>query len=284
MLDVNHVSFRYRQAAADTLHDLHFQVAAGEIFGFLGPSGAGKSTTQKILIRLAHQYRGTVTVNGRDLRAWGQDYYRLIGVSFEAPNHYLRLTARENLDYFASLYGGATEAPDTLLEEVGLADAAAMPVAQFSKGMKNRLNLARSLLHRPQLLFLDEPTSGLDPVSAARIKQVIAARRAAGTTVFLTTHSMTLADELCDRVALLVDGRIAALDQPAALRRRYGTRRLAVTARTAGGLQEFAFPLDGLGDNAAFQQLLREATIETMHSCESTLEQVFLQITGKGLA
>jgi fluoroquinolone transport system ATP-binding protein len=284
MLEVNHLSFRYQQAAEDTLHDLSFSIAAGEIFGFLGPSGAGKSTTQKILIRLARNYRGTINVGGRDLRRWGQQYFGLIGVSFEAPNHYLRLTARENLRYFAGLYDGPTEQPDSLLAEVGLADAADVPVAQFSKGMKNRLNLARSLLHRPQLLFLDEPTSGLDPINAASVKQLIQRRRAAGTTVFLTTHSMSLADELCDRVAFLVDGRIGALDQPAALRRQYGTRTLSVSARTSAGLQQFDFPLDGLAENAGFQQLLRDHTIETMHSQESTLEQVFLQVTGRNLA
>lgn len=284
MLTVHDLSFRYRQAAEDTLHGLQFSVAPGEIFGFLGPSGAGKSTTQKILIRLARNYRGSVTVQGRDLRDWGQEYYALIGVSFEAPNHYLRLTARENLRYFAGLYGGVSEDPIQLLEELGLADAADLPVARFSKGMKNRLNLARSLLHRPQLLFLDEPTSGLDPISAARVKQLIERRRAAGTTVFLTTHSMALADELCDRVALLVDGRIAALDQPAVLRRQYGSRTLSVTARDADGLRQCEFPLDGLADNTAFQQLLRETTIETMHSRESTLEQVFLAVTGRNLA
>ena len=139
---------------------LDFQIKCGEVFGFLGPSGAGKSTTQRILIRLLDGYRGDVRVLRRELSEWGQDYYEHVGVAFEFPNHFLKLTALENLAYFRSLYSGKTEDPRALLEAVGLGDSVDMPVSHFSKGMKTRLSVARAILHNPELLFLDEPTGG----------------------------------------------------------------------------------------------------------------------------
>jgi fluoroquinolone transport system ATP-binding protein len=258
-------------------------VERGQIFGFLGPSGAGKSTTQNVLIRLLDGYEGSIVVLGRDLRAWDKNYYRRIGVAFEAPNHYLKLTARENLRLFAGLYGAA-ESPGGLLERVGLAGDADKPVSEFSKGMRGRLTLARALLHRPELLFLDEPTAGLDPVTARRIRHVIRSARDAGATVFLTTHDMTTADELCDRVAFLVDGEIAALDTPRALRLAYGQRVVRVEAMRDGRSTAQEFPLEGVGSNTEFLGLLRSGSIETIHTLETTLEDVFVQVTGRALA
>jgi fluoroquinolone transport system ATP-binding protein len=204
IIETNSFHFSYPGAVRPAVRNLTFAVERGEIFGFLGPSGAGKSTTQNVLIRLLDGYEGAIAVLGRDLRAWGQSYYRRIGVAFEAPNHYLKLTARENLHLFAGLYG-TTESPNVLLARVGLESDADKRVSEFSKGMRGRLTLACALLHRPELLFLDEPTAGLDPVTARRIRQVVRSARDAGATVFLTT------DELCDRVAFLVDGAIAGV-------------------------------------------------------------------------
>jgi len=259
-------------------------VERGEIFGFLGPSGAGKSTTQNVLIRLLDGYEGTITVLGRDLRAWDRDYYRRIGVAFEAPNHYLKLTAHENLRFFAGLHGGHTADPGGLLDRVGLAEDADKRVGEFSKGMRGRLTLARALLHRPELLFLDEPTAGLDPVTARRIRQVIREARDAGATIFLTTHDMATADELCDRVAFLVDGGIAALDAPRALRLAYGRRVVRVEAMRDGTRAVREFALDGLADDPDFQTLLRSGDVETIHTLETTLEDVFVRVTGRRLA
>ncbi|HEV2668736.1 MAG TPA: ABC transporter ATP-binding protein, partial [Blastocatellia bacterium] len=197
MITVENLSFNYPKTVEPALRGLSFGISRGEIFGFLGPSGAGKSTTQKILIGLLKDYQGQVSVLGKDLKDWRADYYERIGVSFEAPNHYLKLTALENLRYFAALYGDATQEPRGLIERVGLGADGDKPVSQFSKGMKNRLNVARALLHDPELLFLDEPTTGLDPVNARLIKELIEEQRSAGKTVFLTTHNMTVADELC---------------------------------------------------------------------------------------
>lgn len=284
MIDVQDLNFTYVGEGKRALNDINFTVAQGEIFGFLGPSGAGKSTTQKILIGLLRGYEGKVSVMGRELNAWGADYYEQVGVSFEMPNHYLKLTALENLRYFRSLYSGATESAETVLEWVGLAEDGDKRVGEFSKGMRNRLNVARSLLNKPKLLFLDEPTSGLDPVNARRIKEVIQRVRDNGTTVFLTTHNMSVADELCDRVAFLLDGQINLIETPRALKLRYGRRIVQVEFGLNGARDCSEFPLDGLGENVAFFDLLRGQPVQTIHTQETTLEQVFIDVTGRSLA
>lgn len=285
MITVTNLTYTYPGAKTETLHGLNFAVAEREIFGFLGPSGAGKSTTQKLLIGLLQKYGGMINVMGRELSTWGQEYYEHIGVSFELPNHYLKLTALENLHYFRSLYSGETLDPLEVLTWVGLQEDADKKVAEFSKGMKIRLNVARSLLHKPQVLFLDEPTSGLDPVNARKIKNLILELRSRGATVFVTTHDMMVADELCDRVAFITDGEISLIDTPTVLKRRYGKRLVQVEYLNGDqvGMQQ-TFPLDDLGENEAFYQLLKSATrLETIHTQETTLENIFIEVTGKEL-
>jgi fluoroquinolone transport system ATP-binding protein len=189
MIEVRNLQFVYAGTTQSALKGISFAIERGEIFGLLGPSGAGKSTTQKILIGLLKDYQGTVRVLGKDLKMWQSEYYEQIGVSFELPNHYLKLTALENLRYFQSLYSGVTDSPQQVLEMVDLAEDGDKRVSQFSKGMRIRLNVARSLLNKPKVLFLDEPTAGLDPVNAQRIKELIQRKKADGTTIFLTTHN-----------------------------------------------------------------------------------------------
>jgi len=285
MITVEHLDFTYEGASQRVLRGLDFEIRRGEIFGFLGPSGAGKSTTQNILIGLLRGYRGSVSILGRELSDWGPDYHERIGVSFELPNHYLKLSARENLRYFRSLYGGDTEDPDDLLDVLGLGDSRNVRVEHFSKGMKARLNFARSLLPKPELLFLDEPTGGLDPGNARRVKDIIRQRRDAGTTVFVTTHNMTDADELCDRVAFLVDGVIALIDRPRTLKLGYGERVVDVEFfdHDGDGVSSRQFALDGLGQDQEFLRLIRDHRVRTIHSRETTLERVFLQVTGQEL-
>lgn len=283
MIEVRELSYRYPGTSAPAISGLSFCVEPGEVFGFLGPSGAGKSTTQKILIKLLTGYSGQVRAFGRDLAAWGADYYERVGVAFELPNHFQRLSARRNLAYFGALYSRPTRPIDELLGLLGLADDADTPVERFSKGMQTRLSVARALLHQPDLLFLDEPTSGLDPMSARLVKDLICAQRDAGRTVLLTTHNMELASELCDRVALIVDGQIAQIDTPRALRLRYGAPQVLVEYLN-GTVHSAEFPLAGLAANAEFQRLLRDTTVQTIHSREATLEDVFIAVTGRGLA
>jgi len=222
-------------------------------------------------------------VLGADLASRADDFYERIGVSFEFPNHFLKLTARENLTYFAALYSRPTLSPQDLLELVGLGADGDMTVSQYSKGMKNRLSIARALLHEPELLFLDEPTAGLDPINARRVRDIIRAQQAEGKTVFLTTHDMAVADELCDRVAFIIDGAIRIIDCPRDLKLRYGRARVAVEYLDKKQLQRREFPLPGLGEDADYFALLRDFQIETMHSQEATLEEVFVAITGQGL-
>lgn len=283
MIRAEQLRFRYPGSEAATLHGLDFDVREGEIFGFLGPSGAGKSTTQKILTRLLSGYHGTLEVMGRPLAEWDRSYHARVGVSFELPNHYGKLSARENLAYFRALYAGPTESPEAVMELVGLSEHLDKPVAAFSKGMKIRLNVARSLLCKPQLWFLDEPTSGLDPVNALEIRKLVLAKRAEGVTVLLTTHDMHVAAALCDRVAFIVDGRLIECDRPSSLTRRYGRREVAVTHGSSEAPVTDTFPLDGIGDNPDFLRTLRASTPLSIHSQETTLEDVFVQVTGRGL-
>jgi fluoroquinolone transport system ATP-binding protein len=285
MISVKNLTYTYPGAAKETLHGLNFEIAQGEIFGFLGPSGAGKSTTQNILIGLLKVYGGAVQVMEQEVNRWGQDLYEHIGISFEMPNHYLKLTALENLNHFGSLYGGETYDPMEILDWVGLQEDANKKVEAFSKGMKGRLNVARSLINKPKLLFLDEPTNGLDPVNARNIKDLILELRSRGTTVFVTTHDMMVADELCDRVAFITAGRISVIDAPSALKKQYGQRLVRVEYRNSSQETHFQeFPLDGLGEDAKFMALLRSGRrLETIHTQETTLDNIFIQVTGQEL-
>ena len=283
VVETEALSYTYAGGVAPAVKGLGFSVTEGEIFGFLGPSGAGKSTTQKILIGLLRGYQGHVRLLGKELSTWGSEIYEHIGVGFEMPNHYLKLTARENLDYFRALYNGETEDPAHLLDLVGLGADAHTRVAAFSKGMRMRLNFARALLNRPELLFLDEPTTGLDPVNARKIKDVILRLKSEGRTVFLTTHNMTDADELCDRVGFIVDGAVNLIEAPKALKFQHGERKVRVEYRVDGQVEPRDFPLDGIGENTEFTTLLKTRDIETIHTMETTLEHVFIAVTGRAL-
>ncbi len=283
IIDVQNVSFTYPRRDKPAVRDISFSIYQGTIFGFLGPSGAGKSTTQKVLIKLLSGYHGSIRILGRELTEWETDYYNHIGVSFELPNHYQKLTALENLAFFRSLYAGATQDPRHLLNLVGLGQDADRKVSQFSKGMQMRLTFARALINEPEIIFLDEPTSGLDPGNARQIRDLILDLKAQGRTLFLTTHDMTVADALCDQVAFIVDGQIAAIDSPRSLKLQYGSRQVRVDYGEAGSTQHQTFELDTLGYNQAFLNLLQSHRIETIHSEESTLEDVFITITGRSL-
>ena len=278
-IEVEQLRVRYPGAARDAVDGISFQVRAGEVFGLLGPNGAGKSTTQQVLTGQLTGHRGRVEVLGRPVGDWGAALYQRIGVGFELPAAFPKLTARENLAAFAGLYRGGTLRPAEALELVGLAGAADQRVGSLSKGMKLRLNLARALLHRPELLILDEPTSGLDPGHAGQVHQVLRAHAAAGRTVLLASHDMATVEELCDRVAFLLAGRIAAIDTPRALRLAHGQRRVVVEHRVGGALLRAEFPLTEPTD-PGLVALLAGAAVETIHTREASLREVFLAVTG----
>lgn len=280
MLSVSHLTFQYPRSQAKVLKDLTFSIDQGEVFGFLGPSGSGKSTTQQILYKQLTSFEGEVEVAGKPIQDWNRDFFQKIGVCFELPNHYLKLTARENLSYFSAFYDGETGDIDEWLDKVGLLPDADKRVAEFSKGMKVRLNFIRAVIHQPELLFLDEPTSGLDPVNAKIIKDLIREEQQKGTTIFLTTHNMYDADQLCDRVALLHEGAMVAQDNPTHLKLQHGKSTVSVTTKDG---TESTFDLMGLATNSAFQKILSADGIQTIHSQEATLEDVFIKITGEQL-
>lgn len=282
MFKVEDLRFRYPKNDADVINGINFEIKKGEIFGFLGPSGAGKSTTQKILIKILEDFRGTISYNGKDIKEFRDDFYESIGVSFEMPIHFSKMTAMENIEFFLKLYKNNADVEE-LMKRVGLWEHRDMMVGEFSKGMKIRLNIVRALLNKPEMLFLDEPTNGLDPANAQILKDMIKEFREAGGTVFITSHIMSDIDQLCDRVAFIVEGEIKEMDSPRNLKIRYGKRSMTLEYKENGGTVSKEFPMDGIGQNKEFLDLLQTKEIETLHSGETTLEDIFIQVTGVAL-
>ena len=280
MITVKNLVFSYTKQAF--IDGISFDVNPGEIFGFLGPSGAGKSTLQKILTGLLPGYSGIVTVDGEETSSPGQHFYEKIGVDFEFPSLYEKLTGRENLKFFASLYPKHRDA-EALLKNVGLYLDADKKVSDYSKGMKSRLNFIKALLHEPNILFLDEPTSGLDPSNARVMKDMILEEKAKGQTIILTTHNMYDATELCDRVAFILDGAIVALDSPRALMMKKGAASLTYTYVQNGKETEKAVPLTQTGEDKTLEKLIAENKLVSIHSSEPTLNDIFVEITGRQL-
>lgn len=281
MMQIENLVFSYPGSDGQTLKGLNFSIEKGEIFGFLGPSGAGKSTAQKILYKTLTGYTGKVTIAGKDLNTWNNEYFEKIGVGFELPNHYLKLTGKENLDLFASFYPKISRIPvHQLFDMVDMRVAMNKPVETYSKGMKMRLNFIRALQHDPEILFFDEPTSGLDPVNAQKIKQHIKELKATGKTIFITTHDMYTADELCDRVSFIIDGELKVTETPQNLKSRYGVEAVSVELKNG---EEQEFPLQALGTNQTFLSFIQKDSVNSIHTLEASLEEVFIQVTGQSL-
>ena len=283
MLKVQNLEFTYPKSNKKAVNGVSFEIKKGEIFGFLGPNGAGKTTTQKVIIGLLRGYGGNVEILGKNLQSWKTDLYNRIGVGFELPNHYQKLTALENLELFASFYRRRTIPSMQLLKMVELEEDANQRVGTFSKGMKSKLNFARSLLNDPEVLFLDEPTTGLDPVNSRLVKNIIKQQRKAGKAIFLTTHNMTDADELCDRVGFIVEGKLTLIESPKELKIKQGKKVVKVEYLKGKDLVSQEFDLDKLADNKSFLNLLRTGTVQTIHTEEATLEDIFIKATGRQL-
>ena len=282
MIEVKDLTFSYGKDK-EALHGLSFTVADGEIFGFLGPNGSGKSTTQKILTGILKRYGGSVTLFGKDLKnAHTQEFFRNIGVLFEFPYLYANLSALDNLRYFASFYPKEQlRDPEELLDELEFKrDFLRKPVSSYSKGMRQRVSMARALISNPRLLFLDEPTSGMDPTGAVLFRSIIEKERQKGTTLFITTHNMFDADLLCDRVALLSNGNIAALDTPRNLKEQNSSRSIAVSYLHQGRRREATITAPELKNGFPFAY----DEIVSIHSQEPTLEDIFIQYTGRRLS
>ena len=278
VIEVRDLRKRYGEVLA--VDGISFSVAAGEVFGLLGHNGAGKTTTIRMLTGRTRPTSGTATIAGLDVVTERDRVKPLINLVFEEQNLYERFSGRDNLRIFADLYGVPRARAGELLARVGLAEAAGRKVKTYSTGMKQRLVIARALLNRPRVLFLDEPTRGLDPTSARDLRDLIAELSRGGTTIFLTTHYMDEADELCERVAFLSQGTIVALDAPRELKLRYGERAATVVLHDR---TEHTVRLD---DPAAADRLaawMRAGEVLTIHSQEGTLEDVFINLAGRPL-
>jgi ABC-2 type transport system ATP-binding protein len=258
-------------------------VAPGEILGFLGPNGAGKSTTIKILTGQLTPKSGTAQVLGVDVASDDPVMQAQIGVCFEEKNLYDSMSGAENLKFYASLFGIKDVDTDDLLRRVGLADRAKDRVAKYSKGMKQRLMMARTLVNTPRVLFLDEPTDGLDPVSSQAIRKLIQQEAERGAAVLLTTHDMNEADELSDRVAFINEGKLYAIDKPEALKLKYGKRSIRVRTRVGAGVNEQIVSLEESGAGEVLRTAVASPDLMTIHTEEATLEAIFIQMTGRGL-
>ena len=266
------------------LDEVSFSVNDGEIFGLLGPSGAGQTTLIRVLTGQLLCEEGAAMINGKDVRKLTGADKKTFGIMMDDFGLYERLTCYQNLKVFADIYGVGDTEIRTVLTEVELADAEKKEVKKLSKGMKERLRLARALLAHPKVLFLDEPTSGLDPQTSSEIHEIIRKRKDAGTIIFLTTHNMTEAEKLCDHLVLLNEGKIVESGEPKELCLRYDHQK-RIELVTKDGEKIF---LEMNRERAAetsrrIAEFLKEGTLSTIHSKEPNLETVFMELTGRKL-
>ncbi|MFD0703141.1 bacitracin ABC transporter ATP-binding protein [Slackia equolifaciens] len=259
------------------LDNLTFSVARGETFGFLGPSGAGKTTTIKLLTRQLVKDAGRIMLLGRPIENASDADYERIGILSDTSALYERMSIEDNLRFYARVRGKGAGDINRLLERMGLIEDRKTLVKNCSKGMRQRAALLAALIHSPELLFLDEPTSGLDPAARAEVHKMLAELKESGTTVFLTTHDMAEAETVCERIAILNDGKIVACDAPESLKLRFARNRLTIRTHTRGTVVTTK-------DAAAASQvhdLLAAGECLSIHSDESNLEEVFLELTGR---
>jgi len=267
----------------EAVKSISFEVAQGEILGFLGPNGAGKSTTIKVLTGQLTPQSGKASILGVDVKRDSPEIQAQIGVCFEEKNLYMNMTAVENLSFFASLFRLKNVDSEGLLRRVGLGDRAKDRVKNYSKGMQQRLMVARSLINSPKVLFLDEPTDGLDPVSSQTIRRIIMEEARRGAAVLLTTHDMHEADELSDRVVFLNEGKIYAMDKPENLKLKHGKRSVRVRFKEDGDVKEQVVALDESSTGEQLKSAVDTEGLLTIHTEEATLEDIFVLMTGRGL-
>jgi ABC-2 type transport system ATP-binding protein len=279
---VNNLTYRYGNLLA--VDHISFEVGQREILGFLGPNGAGKTTTVKMLTGQLRPQEGNAILLGRDIVKETQTIRAQIGVCFEQTNLYEQMSAIDNLLLFSELFGVKGFDGHALMKRVGLAGREKDKVSGYSKGMKQRLMVARSLVNKPDIIFMDEPTAGLDPVSSEVIGNIILEECNRGATIFLTTHDMWEADKLCHRVAFMEKGKIVALDTPHNLKQRYGKRSLVAEVAVGSELEKREINMDTPGTSRAVAELFQREKVITLHSEEATLEDIFIKVTGRRLS
>ena len=281
-IDVEGLRFSYGDTPA--VDDVSFSVAPGEILGFLGPNGAGKSTTIKMLTGQLSPQFGSIEMLGMNMPGQREQIQERLGVCFEEKNLYLSMTGRENLVFFAKLFEVASFDPEPMMERVGLSARLDDRVSEYSKGMRQRLMMARALVNQPDILLLDEPTDGLDPVSAIAIRDLIQQEADRGAAVLLTTHDMHEADTLSDTVAFINQGSLLTIDSPENLKIEHGKRSVRIRTRRGDGVDEQVIPLDESGSSDRIRDAVSSEDLMTIHTEEATLEDIFVEYAGRGLA
>ncbi len=279
---VDGIRFSYGDTPA--VDDVSFSVDPGEILGFLGPNGAGKSTTIKMLTGQLSPEAGSIEMLGMNMPEQREQIQERLGVCFEEKNLYLSMTGRENLAFFARLFEVTDFDPEPMMERVGLSTRLDDRVSEYSKGMRQRLMMARALVNQPDILLLDEPTDGLDPVSAIAIRNLIQQEADRGAAVLLTTHDMHEADTLSNRVAFINQGSILTIDSPENLKLKHGTRSVRIRTRRGDGVDEQVIPLDETGSGDRIRDAVSDEDLMTIHTEEATLEDIFVEYAGRGLA
>ena len=272
MITVEKITKRFGNKTA--LNQIQFNVDKGEIFGFLGPSGAGKTTLINILTGQLKADEGTTQLLGKDTKNLTPEDLTRIGLVGDSSGYYEKLSLEKNLIVYAKIYGLPNSRVDEVLEQVGLLESKKTIAEKLSTGMRQRMFLARALLNRPELLFLDEPTSGLDPMTSKKIHRLLEELKAAGTTIFLTTHDMVEATEMCDRISLLNQGDLVEIGTPRDIIQKYNKEKRVKVTFADHSVQVMAF--EDLKDQDMMQ-------VELIHSMEPTLEDIFIQLTGEKL-
>lgn len=281
IIEVNNLSFNYSKDT-EILKDISFSIEEGEIFGFLGPNGSGKSTTQKIITGILDGYSGEVSILGENLKNLDYKIYHELSVLFEHPYLYSNLSAIDNLKYFSSFYSkDRVRDIDKILDRLNLKmDFRNKSVSKYSKGMKQRVSMARALISSPKILFLDEPTSGLDPAGSVLFREIILEEKKKGTTIFLTTHNMHDAELLCDRIAFIVDGKIVSIDTPTNYKMANNDSRVNLRYKVNNEIEESTIDIKDLKTNSNFLN----DEIVSIHTAELNLEDIFIKLTGKELS
>jgi ABC transporter, ATP-binding protein len=272
MIKVERVTKRFGDNIA--LNQISFSINEGEIFGFLGPSGSGKTTMINILTGQLQANSGKTELLGKDSQKLLPSDFEELGLVGDTSGYYEKLSLYNNLLLFARLYGVSKSRIEEILKQVGLYDSKDTPAEKLSTGMRQRMLLARALINYPKVLFLDEPTSGLDPTTSKKIHKLLQELKERGTTIFLTTHDMNEATLLCDNLALLNKGDLIEQGSPGEIIQKYNTEKnVAVTYS------------DSTKKVVRFEDLQQEdyKKMVTIHSCEPTLEDIFIKLTGEKL-
>ncbi|RSK25865.1 ABC transporter ATP-binding protein [Bacillus sp. HMF5848] len=282
MIEVKHVMKQFKGKQA--VRNVSFTIEQGEIFGFLGPNGAGKTTTSRMMIGLLKPSEGEVWIDGLNVQTDTKKVHERIGVVFELPNLYSKWTVLANLQFFAKLYNVPHDKINEVMASLQLTDRANQKVGSLSKGWKQRVLIARALLHNPKILFLDEPTSGLDPNTARLIRDYIYSLKCQGTTIVMTTHDMNEADELSDRVGIMHKGCLVALDTPQRLKEKFGEDTMVVEYRDDEGVKKEKLPLYSEETTEFLYKKMKDEVVISVHSQEATLADVFAKLTGSELS